>query len=153
MTILPTPDEVQVEVQDGVQVDPSALPTLDEVLTSLWHAANMTPYDKSSVVDVVKPSVEEAKATIERVIALREQLAYELGVETINVASIEAEVRQETEKAYGGCRNCYGKGYATQKSEVRARGMRWDTSGIKFCDCERGKQLQQLIERKEDESV
>ncbi|WP_131816182.1 hypothetical protein [Mycolicibacterium porcinum] len=150
MTTLPTPDEVQVEVQDKVQVDPSALPTLDEVLSQY----SIVRYDNPNGLSADSENDwREAKAAIERVIALREQLAYELGVETINVASIEAEVRQETEKAYGGCRNCYGKGYATQKSEVRARGMRWDTSGIKFCDCERGKQLQQLIERKEDESA
>lgn len=57
----------------------------------------------------------------------------------------------KTEKAYGGCKKCYGKGYATvaygtissgdfvagvSKSKVK--------NHIKFCSCERGKQLRQV---------
>lgn len=61
-----------------------------------------------------------------------------------------------TEKAYGGCRSCYGKGYAT----VNGRWRGYDTdqdigspggyvSGgnpnvMKFCTCSRGRQLKQL---------
>ncbi|MBT8161443.1 MULTISPECIES: hypothetical protein [Arthrobacter] len=55
------------------------------------------------------------------------------------------EAVQEIEKAYGGCHNCYGKGYATQSSRAVARRMSWDTSGIKYCDCDRGKQLKAVI--------
>lgn len=42
--------------------------TIEEVLTTMWHAANLTPWDKDSVVDVVRPSVDEALATIEQLV-------------------------------------------------------------------------------------
>lgn len=49
--------------------------------------------------------------------------------------------------AYGGCTNCYGKGYATYSGEYSARGMKWPDKPIKYCDCERGKQLEKVNER------
>lgn len=54
---------------------------------------------------------------------------------------------QQTAKAYGGCTNCYGKGYATQSSRASGRGISWDTSGIKFCECPRGQQLKAETEQ------
>lgn len=56
---------------------------------------------------------------------------------------------QEAEKAYGGCHNCYGKGYATQSSSARGRGISWDTSGPVFCGCDRGEQLETLMKEGE----
>ena len=64
----------------------------------------------------------------------------------------------EVEKAYGGCRNCYGKGYATviegttwsdTDTDIGSRGGSGkDTSQtIKYCDCPRGKQLEQEIDK------
>lgn len=63
----------------------------------------------------------------------------------------------QAEKAYGGCHNCYGKGYAT----VNDRWVGHDTdtdigspggvitggnpTAMKFCTCDRGKQLEALI--------
>jgi len=53
----------------------------------------------------------------------------------------------QIEKAFGGCRKCYGKGYSTWRHGETYRGktsnMRND---IKFCDCERGEQLQDILE-------
>ena len=68
------------------------------------------------------------------------------------------EIKQ-VEKAYGGCHDCYGKGYATVND--RWHGNDTDTdigspggyvsggnpNAMKFCKCDRGKQLEQLIER------
>lgn len=57
----------------------------------------------------------------------------------------------ELEKSYGGCHKCWGKGYATYSGEYRARDMRWPDESIRYCDCERGKQLEghvREIERK-----
>lgn len=45
---------------------------------------------------------------------------------------------ERIERAYGGCRECYGKGYATEQ----ARGH--DDTPVRrmnFCICERGMQL------------
>lgn len=56
---------------------------------------------------------------------------------------------EQTAKAYGGCTNCYGKGYSTYKGEYKARDMRWQDERMKFCDCERGKQLERLLEQRE----
>lgn len=48
--------------------------------------------------------------------------------------------------AYGGCTLCYGKGYSTvRRGETyhgRTHNMRND---IKFCTCDRGRQLEQLF--------
>lgn len=75
-------------------------------------------------------------------------------------AAIEALIAAavaETEKAYGGCHKCYGKGYAT----VSDRWIGHDTDtdigspggtvtggkdfAMKFCSCDRGQQLEKLI--------
>lgn len=45
--------------------------TIEEVLTTMWHAANLTPWDKDSMVDVVRPSVDEALATIKQLVLQR----------------------------------------------------------------------------------
>lgn len=54
----------------------------------------------------------------------------------------------EASKAYGGCTNCYGKGYATVK--VQAGNYRvgfWELPPMKFCSCSRGKQLKKLLSK------
>jgi len=60
---------------------------------------------------------------------------------------------REIERAYGGCHNCYGKGYSTVKSQINGYGTDGDIGGfegrihidmpvqMKYCDCDRGKQL------------
>lgn len=58
----------------------------------------------------------------------------------------------ETEKAFGGCKKCYGKGYATTLQFAESAE---DFGGeiterrklplIRFCSCERGKQLKTLL--------
>lgn len=61
----------------------------------------------------------------------------------------------DTEKAYGGCHNCYGKGYATVNEYASGYATDGDIGGaqgyfkfkqpnIKFCSCDRGKQLAEL---------
>lgn len=72
----------------------------------------------------------------------------------------------EARKAYGGCTNCYGKGYATVND--RWHGHDTDTdigspggyvsggnpNAMKFCTCERGKQLEvQVTEARLDEAT
>lgn len=63
---------------------------------------------------------------------------------------------QQIAKAYGGCTNCYGKGYATVNDRWVAHDTDQDIGSpggtfvggnefaIKYCDCERGKQLQKM---------
>lgn len=67
-----------------------------------------------------------------------------------------AQKCKEVEKAYGGCRRCYGKGYATVKSQIVGYGTDGDIGGyegtykrdtpvqMKYCSCNRGKQLAEL---------
>lgn len=62
----------------------------------------------------------------------------------------------ELKKSFGGCTNCYGKGYATVQSQINGYGTDGDIGGyegkfkqdlpiqVKYCDCSRGKQLQGL---------
>lgn len=53
----------------------------------------------------------------------------------------------ETEKAFGGCKLCYGKGYATQKVQARRRSYKWELNPIKPCSCERGKQIKEILSK------
>lgn len=60
----------------------------------------------------------------------------------------------ETEKAFGGCKKCYGKGYGTQTLYVHGSA---DFIGDKdftekaptmvFCTCERGRHLESLLNK------
>lgn len=64
----------------------------------------------------------------------------------------------DTEKAFGGCRKCYGKGYSTERvggaSEFSDFGppkkvvVEGPHVRMNFCTCERGKQLKKLVEPK-----
>lgn len=54
------------------------------------------------------------------------------------------EAVRETEKAFGGCKKCYGKGYGTQTLYVGNSRYREKQPTMVFCSCERGKQLQAL---------
>lgn len=63
----------------------------------------------------------------------------------------------QIEKAYGGCHNCYGKGYATVNDrwighdtdqDIGSRGgviAGGNANAMKFCTCERGEQLKEQI--------
>lgn len=63
---------------------------------------------------------------------------------------------QELEKAYGGCHNCYGKGYATEiHAEIAYADFGDELGGadsrkteglrLNFCKCSRGRQLEKLM--------
>ena len=61
---------------------------------------------------------------------------------------------KETEKAFGGCKKCYGKGYGTslEFTEGSEDFGGEDTSRhqlpiMRFCSCGRGKQLEEIISK------
>ncbi len=62
------------------------------------------------------------------------------------------DVLKETEKAFGGCKLCYGKGYSTEQqgyvgsSRDVFRGPKLE---VHPCSCERGKQMQELFKLKD----
>jgi hypothetical protein len=75
------------------------------------------------------------------------------------VKAITTFIKQEivkTAKAYGGCTNCYGKGYATYSSAHIAADTDQDIGSpgghinipfeeIRFCLCSRGRQLKKVM--------
>lgn len=77
------------------------------------------------------------------------------------ITSYTKQREQEVAKAYGGCTNCYGKGYATVNDRWYGTDTDTDIGGtgkyysggnpneMKFCDCSRGGQLKQAINRRE----
>lgn len=81
----------------------------------------------------------DTRSDLERVIALME--------------SRERAIRAEVGKAYGGCTNCYGKGYATSIRVYESyvdfgpeKAERWYPSPIVPCPkCERGKEIKKLL--------
>lgn len=58
-----------------------------------------------------------------------------------------AKNREEEAKAFGGCRNCYGKGYGTQTLNYSARRFSKRAPTVVFCKCSRGRQLEELFSR------
>lgn len=60
---------------------------------------------------------------------------------------------KETEKAFGGCTNCYGKGYSTVKvqaggeDEFTGESISYELEPIVPCKCDRGKQIEKILER------
>lgn len=59
---------------------------------------------------------------------------------------------EETEKAFGGCKNCYGKGYRTALEFAQSHAdfgdegiERWKLEEIRPCKCERGKQIEKIL--------
>jgi len=62
------------------------------------------------------------------------------------IDSLLASEIEKTVKAFGGCRKCYGKGYSTWRHGETYRGSTKNLrNDIKYCTCERGKQLQEVI--------
>lgn len=64
------------------------------------------------------------------------------------------QIRQETEKAFGGCKNCYGKGwasvieYALGAEDFGGDGIpKYKLPEIRFCSCERGKELRKRFDQ------
>lgn len=55
-----------------------------------------------------------------------------------------ARAVEETEKAFGGCKKCYGKGYQSAiKSTVSRLGKHTKLEMV-YCSCDRGLQLSEL---------
>lgn len=83
------------------------------------------------------------------------ELHYELGRGTLGVNSPEvvaqllaliSQTVNRTEKAYGGCHRCYGKGYSTWRHGETYRGSTHNLRDeMKFCTCDRGQQLEGLL--------
>ena len=67
------------------------------------------------------------------------------------IQELITQARLETEKAFGGCKDCYGKGYATVRSGIigyedfGGDGFKTPpTNKMKYCKCKRGEQLATL---------
>lgn len=61
----------------------------------------------------------------------------------------------ETKVAFGGCTKCYGKGYSTMLCGYRSttdfgalKTDKWMKEEVRFCDCERGKSLEVLWQKR-----
>lgn len=66
------------------------------------------------------------------------------------------------EKAYGGCTKCYGKGFSSEYKGAqyacadfpgdKSGIVKGEEVGINYCDCSRGKDLQEMFTRAEEEA-
>ena len=70
-----------------------------------------------------------------------------------------SDAKKEAEKAYGGCHNCYGKGYATTIDYLTSfpdfigdKGFKRQNDLMRFCNCNRGKQLEAIINTLKEQS-
>jgi hypothetical protein len=60
------------------------------------------------------------------------------------LTQIVEETEKKTAKAYGGCTNCYGKGYSTSVGSIEASKTAFPM--IDYCNCDRGKQLRSHLQ-------
>jgi len=75
-----------------------------------------------------------------------EELMKDKNISIENMVKQYAEhIRKQTEKAFGGCTNCYGKGYSTTKEFCTGRNYREEKNPVHPCDCDRGKQIAEII--------
>ena len=66
-------------------------------------------------------------------------------------AEKKSEEKKEIIKSYGGCKECYGKGYSTQIYGEGGEGYEIaPTVHMNFCTCERGRQLKSLLLKKDN---
>lgn len=78
--------------------------------------------------------------------------AYKEQVKSFLLSEIE-----KIDKAYGGCHNCWGKGYSTVKQFASGQGeslmgqgdvsIHYELPNMRFCACERGKALKVETEK------
>ena len=69
------------------------------------------------------------------------------------ISKVRAEAITETEKAFGGCHSCYGKGYSTQIENYSGSGDFVGDKPVSYpadyylpcMKCDRGKQIAKLI--------
>lgn len=69
-----------------------------------------------------------------------------------SLCDLERTAREETAKAYGGCSDCRGKGYSTQKHQYTSHKDfgdestgTWEGNPIIPCECERGEQIKEVM--------
>ncbi len=66
-----------------------------------------------------------------------------------------AAIKSEITKAFGGCTDCYGKGYATTRETISGghgrSAIHFVVEPMRFCKCDRGTQLKAHTERREAE--
>lgn len=78
---------------------------------------------------------------------LEHNLPVNIGHSTVDkILNLIQTSNKEIEKAYGSCHKCYGKGYATTIDYSSGGGMTTKNPVIRYCSCERGKQLEKLNE-------
>jgi hypothetical protein len=113
----------------------------------------------SAIDEILTALLEEVTDDIGRTYADHSEVQGYLNMHPINETIVEtksalkallADQNKKLAKAYGGCIICYGKGYATVRHGETYRGtthnMRTD---IKYCTCDRGKQLEFLFTERE----
>lgn len=111
---------------------------LDEILLDFFNETYQDVQATNSSTVYTKAGTH-AKAKLKDLIARERQKAVE-----------------ETAKAYGGCTNCYGKGYSTviqyatgydTDTDIGSPGgkIHFRQDPIKLCACERGEQLKRVL--------
>ena len=69
------------------------------------------------------------------------------------IKSVHSSAVEETEKAFGGCKNCYGKGYSTVKQQATShtdfgdeKTGTWELNPIYPCThCQRGEDIKVIL--------
>lgn len=60
------------------------------------------------------------------------------------IKEITTKIEEQTAKAYGGCKSCFGKGYTTNIDKWTGREYEKETPYYLPCSCNRGEQIVQM---------
>lgn len=132
------------EPQKGTMEELDQLILAHITIQSGFHAGNNT-------LGELDEAGEKIKAHFHHQLQKARQDGYNAGLADgtgkplLAIEQMLQKAREETEKAYGGCHYCYGKGYGTQTAAWVGRGYYKKLPTMTFCTCERGKQLEQLL--------
>lgn len=101
--------------------------------------------------------IEKALNKMEQIRAMGPKTRYEMKELLSNLLSSQ---RKEIEKAFGGCRNCWGKGFATVKAQAQSfedfggeKTEIFELDPIRPCSCDRGKQIKEMLSTQKKEIV
>lgn len=139
---------------------PTQSDSLDEIFSDTYYGREHRAGFKARVQALYAPKPDESvEEILDNLKNMNDPIIFARAAQKLEAHYSERERRavQETEKAFGGCKNCYGKGYATVND--RWHGHDTDTdigspggyvsggnaNAMKFCTCDRGKQLAKQI--------
>jgi len=113
----------------------------EKVFIALGETTALFMSSEEKGINIIMPS-EQLRVIGDRLVLEMKQYA----------ESVASHIQKQTEKAFGGCTKCYGKGYSTVDRTlvgypdfIGDKGFKEKANPIITCACDRGKQIAEII--------